>query len=215
MKMSILRWTWRALLFGGAVLIAYYAFILIDASRFQQQQNRILDSLRESEQPTPASLLSPSASPTATPLPPAMNPRGLIGRIEIPRLGIATIIIEGSDAVALRRAAGHVPGTPLPGQIGNMAITGHRDTFFRPLRNLQRDDLIKVITPRAEYLYRVVSLSVVGPDDLRALDSEARETLTLITCFPFNYIGAAPRRFIVRADRVLGPSPTRLTPETD
>jgi sortase A len=215
MKMSILQWTWRALLLGGAVLVGYYAFILIDATRFQQEQNRVLDRLRETEQPTPAAELSPSASQTSKPAPLAMNPRGLIGRIEIPRLGIATIVIEGSDAVALRRAAGHVPGTPLPGQIGNMAVTGHRDTFFRPLRNLERDDLIKVITPRAEYLYRVVSLSVVGPDDLRVLDSEARETLTLITCFPFNYIGAAPRRFIVRADRVRDPTPTRLTPETD
>ena len=129
---------------------------------------------------------------------------------EIPRLGLATIIIEGSDQATLRRAAGHVPGTALPGQAGNTAITGHRDSFFRPLRNVERDDLIRVTTPRAEYLYRVVSLSIVGPDDLRVLDSDGGETLTLITCYPFHFVGGAPRRFIVRAARVPHPIPAGL-----
>ncbi len=85
---------------------------------------------------------------------------------------------------------------------GNTAITGHRDTFFRPLRNIQPDDLIRVTTLRGEYLYRVVSLSIVGPDDLRVLDSDGGEALTLITCYPFYFVGGAPKRFIVHADKI-------------
>jgi sortase A len=145
-----------------------------------------------------------------TPIPTATNKSGLIGRVAIPRLGLTTIVIEGSDRAALRRAAGHVPGTPLPGQAGNTAITGHRDTFCRPLRNIQRDDLIRFETPQGEYLYRVVSLSIVGPEDLRVLDSDGGETLTLITCYPFYFVGGAPRRFIVRAARVPRPIETAL-----
>jgi sortase A len=127
---------------------------------------------------------------------------GLIGRIEIARLGLSVMIMEGDDGKTLRRAAGHVPGTALPGQPGNVGITAHRDTFFRPLRNIQMDDVITLTTLQGEYRYRVVSTKVVSPQDVEVLDSTGGEILTLVTCYPFYFVGAAPNRFIVRAERV-------------
>jgi len=114
------------------------------------------------------------------------------------------MVVEGDDGKTLRRAAGHVPGTALPGQSGNVGITAHRDTFFRPLRNIQLDDLITITTLQGEYRYRVVSTKVVNPEDVAVLDPSGGETLTLVTCHPFYFVGAAPNRFIVRAERVRG-----------
>jgi len=109
------------------------------------------------------------------------------------------VVVEGSDERALKRGPGHIPGTSLPGEGINMAIAGHRDTSFRPLRFIRRDDTIKVIAQEHEYQYRIVSTEIVGPEDTRVLYPEAHETLTLITCYPFTFVGAAPKRFVVRA----------------
>jgi sortase A len=79
---------------------------------------------------------------------------------------------------------------------------GHRDTFFRPLRNIQRNDIITLTTLGGEYRYRVVSTKVVGPYDIAVLDSDENEILTLVTCYPFYFVGSAPDRFVVRAERV-------------
>jgi len=187
--MKVLRWT-RRLFFGvGVSLLAYCAFVLIDARQFQEKESRLLD----------ISLTSPAP---AAEIPVSVMAGGLIGRIEIPRLGLSEIVIEGADARALRRAVGHVAGTALPGQTGNTAITGHRDTFFRPLRKIRRDDLIRLTTLQGEFLYRVVSTGIVDPEDVEVLDSYSGQVLTLITCYPFYFVGAAPRRFVVRAERV-------------
>jgi sortase A len=105
-------------------------------------------------------------------------------------------------ARTLRRAAGHIPGTGLPGQPGNIGISGHRDTFFRPLRNIRQDDVITLTTVAGIYSYRVVSIWIVTPSDASVLDPSADEVLTLITCYPFYFVGPAPERFIVRAVRV-------------
>ena len=91
----------------------------------------------------------------------------------------------------------------MPGQPGNVGIAGHRDTFFRPLRNIQRDDIITLTTLRGEYRYRVVSTKMVSPADVAVLNPDGKEILTLVTCYPFYFVGSAPKRFIVRAARVL------------
>jgi sortase A len=127
---------------------------------------------------------------------------GLIGRIEIPRLGLSVIVVEGVDRLILRRSVGHIPGTALPGEAGNVGISGHRDTFFRPLRNIRRDDIITLTTLLGEYRYRVVFTKVVSPSDVGVLDPSGNEILTLVTCYPFYFVGGAPDRFIVRAERV-------------
>jgi sortase A len=128
---------------------------------------------------------------------------GLIGRIDIPRLGVSAIVIEGDGTTTLRRAVGHIPGTALPGEPGNVGISGHRDTFFRPLRNIRRNDIVTLTTLQGEYRYRVLSTRIVTPNNVAVLDPSTNETLTLVTCYPFYFVGSAPNRFIVRAERVI------------
>jgi sortase A len=125
-----------------------------------------------------------------------------LGRIEIPRLGFSAMIAEGVMPRVLKIAIGHIPDTALPGQNGNVALAGHRDTFFRPLRNVKSGDLIKLTTLSGHYWYVVRFTDVINPDETWVLDPSSGQTLTLVTCYPFYYVGAAPRRFIVRARRV-------------
>jgi sortase A len=133
---------------------------------------------------------------------PAVSPDGLIGRMEVERLGVSVVVMEGTSNKTLRRAVGHIAGTALPGGPGNVGIAGHRDTFFRPLRNIQADDIITLTTRAGSYRYRVVSTKIVDPDNVSVLNSDGSEVLTLVTCYPFYYVGSAPERFIVRARRV-------------
>ncbi|MGA3238529.1 MAG: class D sortase [Bryobacteraceae bacterium] len=133
-------------------------------------------------------------------------PAGLVGHIAIRRVGISAVVAEGSDETTLRRAVGHIASTPLPGEPGNVGLAGHRDTFFRALRNIRAGDLIVLTTPRGEFQYSVVSIKVVKPKALDVLDPTSEEILTLVTCYPFYFVGSAPNRFIVRAKRVRGQS---------
>ena len=128
-----------------------------------------------------------------------IGPPGVIGRLEIPSLHLTAMVREGADAATLRRAVGHIPGTALPGRIGNVGLAGHRDTFFRALRNIRRNDRIEIETQNGTYWYLVESTGVVGPRDMRVLASSNAESLTLVTCYPFYYVGSAPKRFIVHA----------------
>ena len=193
----ILKWTQRALFAAGILSLGYCAFVLADAWMFQRRERQNLERLLREERP-PAS----PGSPAESSLPPAIGPDGLIGQIVIERLGVSVVVVEGTDKPSLRRAAGHIAGTALPGQIGNVGIAAHRDTFFRPLRNIRRDDIITLTTLRGEYRYRVVSTKIVNPYDVAVLDPDGSEVLTLVTCYPFYFVGAAPDRFIVRAERV-------------
>jgi sortase A len=124
---------------------------------------------------------------------------GIIGRISVPRLHISVMVEEGVDEGTLARAAGHIPGTALPGELGNVGIAGHRDTLFRALRELQPHDAIEFTTHTGHFQYTVESLTVVDPSDVTVLESDGSHQLTLVTCFPFEFIGSAPRRFIVHA----------------
>jgi sortase A len=180
----------RSLLAAGLLATGYCALVLVDTWWFQQHEERRLESLLRDVQAT------------STPTVAAIGSDGLIGRIEIPRLDISVVVVEGTDRRALRRAAGHIGGTSLPGQPGNVGISAHRDTFFRPLRNIQRGDLVTVTTLRGAYRYRVVSTQVVNPEDISVLKPDGNEVLTLVTCYPFYFVGPAPSRFVVRAERV-------------
>jgi sortase A len=130
---------------------------------------------------------------------PADNPAAVIGRIEIPQIALSVPLMASISKDGLLRGAGHVPGTALPGGLGTIGIAGHRDTFFRPLRRIRPGMQIKVIGAAGAYRYRVDSTEIVDPEEVKVLDIASRPMLTLITCYPFNYIGAAPRRFIVHA----------------
>ena len=135
-------------------------------------------------------------------------PEQLLGRLSIPRLKVTAMVREGADSATLRRAVGHIPGTALPGHPGNVALAGHRDTFFRALRNIQKDDKIDFETESGTYQYVVESTKIVAPRDVGVLAASRDKVLTLVTCYPFYYVGSAPKRFIVRATET-GPSTAR------
>ncbi len=205
-----LCWGRRLLFLIGALAVGYVSFAFVDARLYQAAQARRfqqeLDSLRASagSEPTPRSPLLPPAANHARADIPGISGRGdsSLGRIEIKTIGLAAMILEGTDGRTLRHAVGHIPGTPLPGQQGNVALTGHRDTFFRPLHNVHRDDEITLTTLAGIYRYRVDSTRVVEPEDTEVLADSSDAVLTLVTCYPFYYVGPAPRRFVVRASLI-------------
>ena len=123
----------------------------------------------------------------------------LIGRIEIPRLDISAIIAEGTNPGTLKRAVGHIRSTAYPGEAGNVGLAGHRDTHFRGLGRVQLNDLIRLVTPEGTFDYRVEWTKVVSPRRVEVLKPAGAPSVTLVTCYPFNYVGSAPKRFIVRA----------------
>jgi sortase A len=185
---QLLRWS-RVVLFAAALcLIGDCVFVLANTWLTQRQASRV--SAEPGVQPTPA-----SESRIVT--------GGLVGRMKIPRLNISVAIAEGTAAATLRRAVGHISGTALPGQSGNIGIAGHRDTLFRSLRNARQGDSILLVTSQGEYRYRVVSTRIVPPTEVAVLRPDGHEILTLVTCYPFYFIGPAPDRFIVRAERFI------------
>ncbi len=180
-------------------MLGYCAFVLADAWIFQNRQDRLFEqSLHERlEVIGTAGQTSDSTGTLSVAL-----LDGAIGRMEVPRLGVSVFVMEGTSRTTLRRAVGHIAGTALPGKPGNVGISGHRDTFFRPLRNMRPNDVITFTTLLGEYSYRVVSTKIVDPSDVEVLDQSAGQILTLVTCYPFYFVGPAPNRFIVRAERV-------------
>lgn len=169
------------------------------------------DTARETvalPEPEPAAAITPPAKPAATSPRRAVKKKApadvptAFGRLEIPRLGMAAIVAEGGDEETFARAVGLVPGSPHPGDAGNVVLAGHRDTFFWPLRKIRLNDRIRLVVPPHTYEYEVRSVRVVEPEDTSVLDSGDAEELTLVTCYPFRFVGPAPERFIVRAARV-------------
>ncbi len=190
------RWRWleRFLLVIGIVCLGYYAYVSAETMLYQAYENRELDRILQSAPAAGGS--EPTAPAAARPRPAAGS---VMGRIEIPRLGVSTVVRAGSDARTLQLAVGHIPGTALPGEPGNVGLAGHRDTFFRRLADVRTDDEIRLVTPDGTFVYRVERTNVVDPADVWVLDPTTRPVLTLVTCYPFTYIGSAPQRFIVRA----------------
>ena len=125
-----------------------------------------------------------------------------IGTLEIARVGLSGVVVEGDSDAVLDRAIGHLPDTPLPWKDGNSALAAHRDTIFRPLKGVRLGDVLRLKTPHGDFDYRVTETLIVKPDEVWVLDPTPVTTLTLISCWPFNYIGHAPERFIVRAERI-------------
>jgi sortase A len=184
---SVLPTVSFGLLIAGIAALAYASYILASGYLYQAREGPQFDH------PLPAS----------NPPPLLLTPGAVIGQIEIPRIGLKAVIAEGDSPKILRKTVGHVPQTALPGQHGNVALAGHRDTFFRPLRNIRVGDHVLIKTRTDTFQYEVDATTIVAPQDLGPLKSTRTHKLTLITCFPFDYIGPAPRRFIVRAREVL------------
>ena len=125
-----------------------------------------------------------------------------IGTLEIARVGLSGVVVEGDEDSVLDRAIGHLPDTPLPWHTGNSALAAHRDALFRPLKGVRLGDILRLRTPHGDFEYLVREILIVKPDALWVLDPTPVSMLTLISCWPFNYIGSAPERFIVRAERI-------------
>lgn len=170
---------------AGAVALVWIALLTWSPVKFQTQQAKRLEVLRQV--PAEKSLARPG------------DP---FGEISIPRLGLSAIIAEGVDEKTLRHAVGHFPESSVPEGVGTVALAGHRDTFFRPLANIQLHDLVMLETPHGKYQYEVVHTAVVGPQHVEVVQSSPQSDLTLVTCYPFRYIGQAPQRFIVQAIRI-------------
>lgn len=198
---GVLRWTPRLLVIAGAAMLVWCALVLSDASVAQRIARRSLEIA------SPPDTLEYASAPVGTtgalrPAPPVLR-GGALAELSIPRVQLSAVVLHGSDARTLRRGPGHLENTALPGEAGNVVIAGHRDSFFRPLRDVRLGDDIFMDTPQEHFHYRVTSLRVVHPQDLSVLEPTHDAMLTLITCYPFWVLGNAPDRFVVRAARVM------------
>ena len=181
---SCLHWAFYIFLAAGLFIVGYAGYIIADAQAYQAIQ------LRKFAHDVP--IVEPHLPGIGEP----------VGEIEIPRLALKAVILQGDSSQVLRRGVGHLPRTPMPGEEGNIGLAGHRDSFFRPLDQIRTGDLITLRTSNGEFHYQVESTLIVSPENTKVLASSERSELTLVTCFPFNYVGAAPHRFVVRALQV-------------
>ena len=178
-------WGLRGLLLLIAIAaLGYSGWIYFDQYWYQRHASEAFDTAREAGQ----------APATAEPF---------RAKLTIPRLRLTAMVEDGVGENVLRRAAGHIPHTSLPGRPGNVGLAAHRDTLFSRLRGIKSLDRIVLSTPTVDYNYQVVSTSIVNPDDVSVLaPSQDQKLLTLVTCYPFEFFGHAPKRFIVRAEQI-------------
>jgi sortase A len=190
-KMQVLE---RLLLITGIICLGLYGFFTVQAKWHQADLERTFEENRTYE-PLPA---APTPGIAAVPV---LKEGDLVGRLEVPRLDLSVMVMEGIEEKTLRLGAGHVPGTALPGTAGNSGIAAHRDTFFLNLKDIKENDAIRFSTMRGVINYRVSSTMVVDPTDVEVLRPQSTEMITLVTCYPFYYVGPAPKRFVVQAVR--------------
>jgi sortase A len=223
---NIGHWCEKLLLVGGLTAIGIWAASYSGAAAFQKWQEFVFECRLRGDTPSVANYgeglvrrlvssanTSPATRPESSsfPAPRGLTPAqrglpiaadGMIGRLTIPRLHIGEMVREGDGEKTLSVALGHIPGTALPGQNGNVGVAGHRDTLFRGLRAIGRNDRIRFQTLNGSYDYQVESIEIVRPDDIGVLASGGHPELTLVTCYPFYYVGPAPDRFVVKARQV-------------
>jgi len=188
---KLLRWSQRLLFITGTLALGYVSFTLLDARLYQVSAKRSLEGQIHLEREHHESQSKP-----------AVKTGDVLGRIDIPRLGISVAVLQGTSSRMLRLGAGHIEGTPLPGKNGNSGIAGHRDTFFRELKDIRKNDEIQLQTLDGLFRYEVDWVKVVESNDSTVLEPSTQEsTLTLVTCYPFYFVGSAPKRFVVRAHK--------------
>jgi sortase A len=183
------------LLFGG-LLLGYWMFVTIGTEWFEARAKRHLQPERDAR-------AAPSESHFAGRGRAAPQRHSVIGRIDVPALHVSAVILEGTQARDLRLGAGHIEGTALPGEPGNVGIAAHRDTFFRGLQRAAPNQRITITTAYGAYSYVVESTQIVNPQATSVLAPTPDPILTLVTCYPFYYVGPAPNRFVLRA-RAIG-----------
>jgi sortase A len=183
-RSGLLGAAYYVLLAGGVLALVYCSYVVSAAHSYQAIQRS------QFEGPGKIAEHRPAIEGNA------------IGEMDIPRLGLNAVFVQGDSPKILRRAVGHISETALPGDPGNVVLTAHRDSFFRPLRNIRRGDTIELKTLDGEFAYQVDWTEAVSPSDVEVLHASGGNTLTLVTCFPFYFIGPAPKRFIVRAHQI-------------
>lgn len=229
------RWIERLLFLVGIICLGTWLYAFVDTRLYEMwQEQRLEEAIRQKQA---AQATAPASHPPATETDAlgsfqeeeatpgrqdeelgeeffqtdrdALGEGDLVGRIKIPRVGVSAIVLHGVGKKTLRRGVGHIPGTALPEHDGNVGLAGHRDSFFRGLKDIRTDDTIELTTTEGTFEYRVEWTRIVQPQDTHVLEEEGAPSLTLVTCYPFYYVGSAPKRFIVRAHRIGGPEQAR------
>jgi sortase A len=198
MGVASLRWLERACMAAGITLGVWCIETVVEQRYFQTLPVPAATGLA-------ATRAIPPNEPTAEEGQVASHPIGAgtwLARLDAPTVHLSATVLEGSDTGTLARAAGHIEDTALPGEPGNVGIAGHRDTVFRAVRRLRVGDPLTLTTADRRFQYRITSLMIVDPTEVSVLDPTGHPTMTLVTCYPFAFVGPAPRRFIVRADLV-------------
>ncbi len=221
-RRPIVRTLRMLFMLAGLAGVGYYGYTLADQYVYQVYANWafdqgisghrvIFEDYLRTETPLRYVLSGPPPTPTiakapsrttepGVPVPPRPSEGDLLGKLEIARLNISAIVREGVEDDTLRNAVGHVPSTALAGETGNFSIAAHRDTLFRGLKDIKKDDRVTFQSDNHTFVYQVVSTQIVKPTDVSVLNAEAdQKLLTMITCYPFYFVGSAPERFIVKA----------------
>jgi len=194
-KRRYLIWLGSALLLTGAALLGVYLWNQHLAGEAQRRAKEWLEDARKAQTAPQSNVVQHAVSPRVR--------RGdTLAELEIPRLRMSVVVFEGADEGILRLGAGHIQGTALPGGRGNIGIAAHRDTFFRSLRNINRNDTIQLTTPAGVARYVVTETEIVRPTDIQVLANVPGRDLTLVTCYPFSFVGHAPERLIVFAQKI-------------
>jgi len=203
----------------GILLVAFWVAARIHARYGSKRDLERFARLRLT--PTAAAILASEPSPVPThALPPESQPdyalwskervkayeeslredtAAPLAILRIPRIGVEVAVLEGTDDLTLNRGVGHIEDTPKPGEKGNVGIAGHRDGFFRGLKDIVKGDSLELETTSGIETYRVADIWIVKPEDIQVLDPTPEPALTLVACYPFYYVGHAPERYIVRA----------------
>jgi sortase A len=190
----------RLLLWAGIAALAYAGGTTAYSEAFQRYQSQQFESVRSRPKNTSTAGVAETHD---------LHEGDVVGKLEVPRIGLSVIVLQGIEESTLALGAGHVPGTPLPAVAGNVVIAAHRDTFFRKLNGIMPGDEIRLSIGTRRYAYVVDAMEIVDPQNPQIMQSRAYSELTLITCYPFYYVGSAPKRFIVRALPVVSPDFTR------
>jgi LPXTG-site transpeptidase (sortase) family protein len=214
------KWVHRTLIAFGMACLIFYSVVTVRAWRHQRAAKSQVEQMISIGRPTAPRHPNAAAALGAAPavrddisgVSKPLEPGDIIGRVDIPRLKLSAAVAEGDDDKTLGTAVGHLPDTPLPWHgRGNVALAAHRDGLFRSLEGIRLNDDIRIVTSRGEYHYRVTKMHIVDPDDVWVIAPTDTPTVTLITCYPFSFVGNAPRRFIVKAELVGYPTGSVLT----
>jgi sortase A len=202
-RLRLLRALERSLFASGLVCLGVYASACAERSFFQHTQSREFDraivAAMQTDQHDQAEW---SPKRVARFEESRLLEVTTLGRLDIPTAAVSVMVLDGTDEVALDRAVGRIEGTAEPDEEGNLGIAGHRDGIFRGLRNVEIGDELTLATRGGVGRYRVSELLIVEPEDVHVLDATDHRAITLVTCFPFYFIGSAPQRYVVRADAV-------------